>query len=100
MTTRSPKLDSYKLETEFHDGYVVNRIYEWEYSVRREKGLEKWKRGKSLGVGASGAVWLEQEDGGQLRAVKCLQREPAGLIEVGVTRELLALITLADVSGP
>lgn len=101
MSTPPPTLGHYKLETEFHDGYVVNRTYEWDYSVRREKSLVKWKRGKTLGKGAFGVVWLEQEEtGGELRAVKCLERTSAVLIESGVTRELLALITLTAVRGP
>lgn len=99
MSTPTPTLEHYKLETEFHDGYVLNRAYEWDYSVRRETSMVKWKRGKSLGKGAFGEVWLEEkEEGGMLRAVKCLERNSAVLIETGVTRELLALITLTDVS--
>lgn len=98
MSTPPPTLEHYKLETEFHDGYVVNRTYEWDYSVRREKGLLKWKRGKSLGRGAFGVVYLEEEETtGELRAVKCLERTSAVLMEAGVTRELLALIILTPV---
>lgn len=97
MSTPPPALGHYKLETEFHDGYVVNRTYEWDYSVRREKSLVKWKRGKTLGKGAFGEVWLEEEEGGELRAVKCLERHSAVIMDAGVTRELLALITLTEV---
>lgn len=96
MSTPTPTLEHYKLETEFHDGYVLNRTYEWDYSVRRETAMVKWKRGKKLGKGGFGEVWLEEEEGGRLRAVKCLERSSAVLMEAGVTRELLALITLTD----
>lgn len=68
-----PKLDHYKLETEFYDGYVVNPTYEWKFSTRRLKGSLKWKREKHLGTGVFGSVWLEKEEGGgQLRTVKSL----------------------------
>lgn len=94
MSTPSPKLERYKLETEFYDGYVLNRTFEWDLSIRRETGMVKWTRGKTLGKGAFGEVWLEEGEG-RVRAVKCLER---GSSMLGVTRELLALITLTDAS--
>lgn len=100
MSTAPPTLEHYKLETEFHEGYVVNRTYEWDYSVRREKSLQEWKRGRTLGKGGFGLVWLEEDKNtGELRAVKSLERNSAVLIDAGVTRELLALITLTAVRG-
>lgn len=68
MTTPTPPptLEHYKLETEFHDGYVLHRKFEWDYSVRRETGVVKWKRGKTLGKGGFGEVWLEDEEGGRV----------------------------------
>lgn len=100
MSIPNPALGHYKLETEFHDGYVVHTNYEWDYSVRRVKNYVKWKRGKTLGKGAFGEVWLEEEEAGELRAVKCLERHSEILIDAGVTRELLALITLTEVRVP
>lgn len=100
MSTPNPALGHYKLETEFHDGYVVNPMYEWDYSIRCVKSLVKWKRGKTLGKGAFGEVWLEEEEAGERRAVKCLERHSEVLMDAGVTRELLALITLTEVQGP
>lgn len=96
MATAISKLDHFKLETEFGNGYVVNAIYEWELSTRRPKGLARWRQEKLIGAGAFGSVWLEKEEhGGQLRAVKRLQKHL--LIETGFSQELLALITLTDV---
>lgn len=51
---------------------------------------------KKIGSGAFGSVWLEKKRGGQLRAVKRLQRDSM----VGFSQELLALVTLTDVSPP
>lgn len=100
MSTSAPALNYYKLETEFHDGYVLHRTYEWQYSVRHETSVVKWTRGKTLGKGSSGVVWREEESGGEIRAVKCLERRSSHLMDAGVTRELLALITLTEVGSP
>lgn len=50
-----------------------------------------------IGAGGFGSVWLEKEqDGGQLRAVKMIQRHV--IDSTGFSPELAALITLTDVS--
>lgn len=96
MATPISKLDHFKLETTFGDGYVVNKTYHWDYSKRKTTGSSKWIREREIGVGAFGSVWLEKEEGGgQLRAVKRLQR--SSLMASGFSQELLALITLTDV---
>lgn len=89
-------LDRFKVETKFGDNYVVNTTYEWEYSTRRVKESVKWNEVKMIGAGTFGSVWLERAEGGQLRAVKRLQRNSV----VGFSQELLALITLANASSP
>lgn len=90
------KLNKYKLETEFHDKYVVSPAYEWNLSERRPSGFWKWKQEKILGSGAFGTVHLKKEQNeGQLRAVKIIRRHDVG--GTGFTQELLALITLMDV---
>lgn len=90
------KLDRFKLETEFKDGYVVHTTYDWEYSTKGPKKSSTWEEVKQIGSGAFGSVWLEKSTGGQLRAVKRLQRDSL----VGFSQELLALVTLTDVSWP
>lgn len=90
------KLDRFKLETEFNDGYVVHSSYDWEYSTKGPRQLATWKEVKRIGSGAFGSVWLEKEARGQLRAVKRLQRDSL----TGFSQELLALVTLTDVSSP
>lgn len=95
MSTPIPNFDYYKLDTQFHDDYVSSPDYEWESSIRRQKGSSNWRREKIIGAGAFGSVWLEKNDGGQLRAVKSLHQK-------GITfsRELLAFITLLDACVP
>lgn len=89
------KLDRFKLETEFRDGYVVHTTYDWEYSTKGPQKLARWEEVKQIGSGAFGSVWLEKETGGGgLRAVKRLQRDSLA----GFSQELLALVTLTNVS--
>lgn len=94
MAVPKSMLDRFKVETEFGDGYVVNTTYNWEYSTRQQAQSVRWDEVVQIGAGTFGSVWLERAEGGQLRAVKRLQRESG----VGFTQELLALITLADAS--
>lgn len=91
-------LENFKIETEFGDGFVVHTTYEWEFSTRLLKESSRWNEVKIIGSGAFGSVWLEKKArGGELRAVKRLQR--GQLIRTGFSQELLALITVADVSA-
>lgn len=91
-------LENFKLETTFGDGYVEHTTYEWELSTRRPLETSRWNEVKTIGAGAFGSVALEKkEPGGQLRAVKRLQRSQ--LVRTGFSQELLALITLAEVSA-
>lgn len=90
------KFDLYKLETEFHDGYVVHTTDEWELATKRRK-VSTWERGEKIGAGAFGSVWLEKErEGGKLRAVKRLPRD--FLPDAGFSQELLALVKLKAAS--
>lgn len=95
--TPAPKLEHYKLETEFRDGYIINTTYEWELSARRPK-VSTWKPERRIGNGAFGSVWSQREKEGQLRAVKILPRNL--LSGAGFAQELLALIKLKDASIP
>lgn len=91
------KLDKFKLETTFGEGYVVNTTYDWSRSTV-QKRQSTWKQERLLGRGAFGRVWLEKaEEGGELRAVKELRRNT--VMTMGFAQELLASIALADVSN-
>lgn len=96
MSIAISKLDHFKLQTEFGDGWVINSTFDWELSTKRER-FSTWSRQRLLGTGAFGSVYLEKEsDGGQLRAVKMIRRNVAATM--GFTREILALISVADAS--
>lgn len=98
MSVPISKLDHFKMETKFGDGYVVNTTIGWDLSTKKNQ-FTKWTRRAKLGSGGFGSVWLEKsEEGGQLRAVKKLHR--LDLAEMAFTNELVALITLADASTP
>jgi hypothetical protein len=59
-------------------------------------GKSTWKRLGIIGAGASGEIWLEEEQkSGELRAVKQLRRR---LKSDHFTRELLAFVDLREVS--
>lgn len=91
MAALTSELNQHKLETEFGDGYVV-------HSTKQHKVLPTWKHQKEIGAGGFGSVSLQEDSGGQLRAVKRLPRNPKRLIDF--TRELSALIKLKDVGAP
>lgn len=97
MSVPISKLDNFKLETEFGDGFVVNATFDWDLSTKLKRSTT-WKQEKLLGAGGFGSVWLQKEPGGQLRAVKEIKRHL--VVTLGFTQELLALITLADVCPP
>lgn len=99
MFTTFSQFDKHKLRTEFYDveGYckhTITRKSETGPSATIEEEVtEEWSRGKFLGRGAFGAVWLEKEEKGALRAVKQISK-----VDIRNTRELLALIKLNAVN--
>lgn len=95
MSVPISKIDKFKLETTFGEDYVVNTTYDWNLSTVRKR-QSTWKQERLLGRGAFGRVWLEKEQGGELRAVKELRRN--SVVTMGFAQELLSLIALADVS--
>ncbi|KAI5838276.1 kinase-like domain-containing protein, partial [Morchella snyderi] len=86
--------DDYKLETEFHDDHVILKTYQWEFeSSTRICEESKWKRLWVIGAGATGEIWLEEEQKlGRFRAVKQLRRR----LKADFTRELLAFVKLRE----
>lgn len=91
------KFDDYKLETEFRDGFMVDTMHKWELSTRLWEKLT-WKQLNFIRTGACGGGWLEKESRGKLRAVKKLRRWSTKTTDV--SREVLALVKLKDVSTP
>lgn len=92
------KLDRYKLETAFYEDHVVHTTSKTDRAAgqRKTEVKTKWKRKKEIGVGGFGVVWLEEEDEGELRAVK---RLPLRCRNVDYSSELSTMAKLTDVSN-
>lgn len=75
---------AYKFDTAFFQGYCEH--------TTGSTG-QKWNKGRVLGRGSGGIVWLEKGDKGEVRAVKQIYRSSIS----GCSQELLALIELKTV---
>lgn len=92
MSSQFNQFDQYKLSTELYNDYCIHTI---TCKTGPGERSEKWNKGKILGEGAFGTVWLEEEEKkGTLRAVKQISKTNV-LVGSG---ELLALSTLKAVS--
>lgn len=100
MTSETAKFNRYKLETSFHDGYVVHTTHESDLiSGRREVEIKtKWNRKRHIGEGGFGVVWLEEEE--TRRELRAVKRMPNRTGNFGCLRELYTLTKLKDVSAP
>lgn len=87
----STEQDLYKLNTEFSGNHRTHTIFH-----KSGTRTEKWCREKIIGEGAFGAVWLEKEEGGALRAVKQMSKTDLSMNSI----ELLVLTTLKKVIIP
>lgn len=95
----SSKANRYKLESAIYENRVVHTMYKTNLAARQRNVPieEEWTRKKEIGAGGFGVVFLEEETGGRLRAVK---RLPLTIRNVDYSRELNTLAKLADVCGP
>lgn len=89
--TFDSKFDQLKLSTRFLKSYCEHDI-----TCEAQVKTEKWRRVKKLGEGGYGAVWLERNEEGQLRAVKQIPKEE-GWQDKFNERELLAMTKLCEV---
>lgn len=83
-------LDRFRLETTFHGDHVIHTTYNSNLAAVDTK----WTKKRRIGSGAYGIVTLEENERGQLRAVK---RITLGVGEIDYYRELKALSSLTDV---
>jgi hypothetical protein len=72
-------IEDYKLNANFdHEaGYVVHTSWEPDYArgMRKTKVEDRWRRGKEIGFGSFGTVFLETTENGQQRAIKTIRKE-------------------------
>ena len=90
-------IDHHKLETEFFTGHVRHTTFYSDASQgkRRVTVVEDWYRGRELGRGSFGTVFLEKSEKGDCRAVKDIARYKGSRIDY--RRELMAMAILAKV---
>lgn len=93
-TVPMPSLDSFKLETTFHDNLVIHK--------RAGLADQVWAKLSVLGKGGQGTVYLQQLETGptrQLRAVKELSVDQRASSNAHVMRELNMMMAVRDVRG-
>lgn len=89
----------YNLETEFLGSCVRHTTYHpnTTQGERLVKAVKTWSRGRKLGHGSSGTVFLEWSEEGELRAVKDIQKNVDNRIKTDYRLELAAMAALAKV---
>ena len=98
MTSSELVIRYHNLETEFFGNHVQHTTYH-SNAVRGErwvKVVKAWHRGRELGRGASGTVFLERSEKGELRAMKDIAKD-MNTIKIDYRRELMAMAVLAKV---
>lgn len=91
------ELKRYKLPVKFDGDYIIHPINDDPDLDTPRLGSEveeRWIQKETIGKGGFGEVWLQKEEGGELRAVKRLAQVVQG---VDFSRELVTLATLGDV---
>ena len=90
-------LDHFKLHAEIlpdctkHISYKSDR----KRGLRNVKVVKTWTRGRDVGVGSFGLVWLEVDDEGSQRAVKKLSKRVCALYNIDIRKELAAMAVLS-----
>ena len=92
-------IDHHKLETEFFNGHVRHTTFYSDASRgrRRVTVVKNWYRGRELGRGSFGTVFLERSKKGECRAVKDIMKDKNTRIIIDYRRELMAMAILAKV---
>ena len=99
MTSLDLVIDYHKLDTEFFNGHVRHTTFHSDASRgrRRVKVVKKWYRGRELGRGSFGTVFLERSEEGEWRAVKEIAKDKNSKVTIDYRRELMAMAVLAKV---
>ena len=105
MASTELVIGHHKLDTEFFSGYVRHTTFHPDafLGMLQVKVVKKWYRGRELGRGSFGTVFLERSEEGEHRAVKEIAKDKNSRITVDYKRELMAMAILGkvrDMDGP
>ena len=96
MASQDIVIGYHKLDTKFFGGHVEHTTFHSDASrgKRQVKAVKAWYRGRELGRGSFGTVFLERSERGEHRAVKEIAKEKN---RIDYKRELMAMAMLAKV---
>ena len=99
MTSPELVIGYHKLNTRFFSSHVQHTTFHSDVSQgkRQVKVVRNWFRGRELGRGGSGTVFLETSERGERRAVKDIAKDKNSRIKINYRRELMAMAVLAKV---
>ena len=97
MTSLDHVVDSHKLDTKFFSDHVQHTTVHSDASRsrRRVTVVKNWYRGREVGRGTFGMVFLEESERGEQRAVRRIAKDSRIIIDY--KRELMAMAILAKV---
>ncbi len=87
-------VDHFRLETQFLPNHIVSTSNVGRRKVRVEK---RWIKGKRVGRGTFGDVWLETGSDGDKRAVKTIEKQITSRYKIDYMKELFAMAKLSKV---
>ena len=90
-------VEHFKLTPKFLPEVIQHISYKLDRSkgLRRVKVVKRWSRGKALGEGSFGTVWLETEDDGSKRVVKEISKRMCSKTDINYKTELAAMAKLS-----
>jgi hypothetical protein len=95
MTSPDLAINYHKLNTTFFSGHVQHTTFHSDISrgKRQVRVVKTWHKGRELGRGSFGTVFLETSEKGEIRAVKEIPKHG----RIDYNRELVAMATLTKV---
>ena len=99
MTSLDLTIGYHKLDIEFVNGHARHTTFHSDASRgrRRVAVVKNWYRGRELGRGNFGTVFLERSEQGEYRAVKDVSKNKNRRIATDYRRELMAMARLVKV---
>jgi hypothetical protein len=99
MTSPDFVIGFHKLDTRFFSDHVQHTTFHSDASlgVRQVRVVRTWYRGREIGRGSFGTVFLETSEKGEIRAVKEIAKDKNSQIKIDYKRELMAMAMLTKV---